>query len=414
MLNALASTITRENFSQLDGDVVVPSSRFLFLNLGHSIDHLFMLMFPAVAALAATDLSASYGEVLSLATGSFIAFGVFSLPMGWLADRLSREFMMTVFFLGIGVAMIFTSFATETWQIFGSLILVGMFAAIYHPVGLAMVSQGGGDIGRRLGVNGVWGNMGVAASALLVGVFADFAGWREAFLLAGVSSILVGCGWIQNIRKMVTDTSANKKKSNVPALNWQRVLLVVAITTTIGGFIFNSMTVSLPKVLDDRLAVFVMSATEVGAIASLVYASAAFTQVLVGRAIDKYSIKPIFLSLVAGQAITLYLAVMADGWLMVAIAVLVMVMVFGQIPINDTLIARYTPDAWRGRVYSIKYVLSFTVSAAAVPSIAWLYEGAGGFSTMFTLAAIAAFVITVTVAFMPGGKPSSDSLEPAE
>lgn len=392
----------------------MPSSRFLFLNLGHSIDHLFMLMFPAVAALAATDLSASYGEVLKLATGSFIAFGVFSLPMGWLADRLSREFMMTVFFLGIGVAMILTGFSVETWQLFGSLILVGMFAAIYHPVGLAMVSQGGGDVGRRLGVNGVWGNMGVAVSALLVGVFADFAGWRAAFLLAGGLSILIGFGWIRNIRNIVVDTSANKKKLTVAALNWQRVLLVVAITTTIGGFIFNSMTVSLPKVLDDRLAVFALSATEVGAIASLVYASAAFTQVLVGCAIDKYNIKPIFLALVAGQAITLYLAIMADGWLMVAIAVLVMVMVFGQIPINDTLIARYTPDAWRGRVYSVKYVLSFTVSAAAVPSIAWLYESAGGFTTMFTLAAIAAFIITVTVAFMPGGNPSSDSLEPAE
>jgi MFS family permease len=390
------------------------SSRLLFLNLGHSLDHLFMLMFPAVAALAATELSASYGEILKLATGSFIAFGVFSLPMGWLADRFSRESMMTVFFLGIGGSMILTGFSTEMWQIVGSLILVGMFAAIYHPVGLAMVSQGGGDIGRRLGVNGVWGNMGVAASALMVGVFADFAGWREAFLLAGSLSILIGFGWIRNTRRIVADPSANKKKINAPTLNWQRVLLVVAITTTIGGFIFNSMTVSLPKVLDDRLSSFAMSATEVGAIASLVYASAAFTQILVGRAIDKYSIKPIFLALVAGQAITLYLAIMADGWLMVAISVLVMVMVFGQIPINDTLIARYTPDAWRGRVYSIKYVLSFTVSAAAVPSIAWLYEGAGGFSTMFSLAAIAAFIITITVAFMPSGNPPSDNVEPAE
>ena len=390
------------------------SSRLLFLNLGHSLDHLFMLMFPAVAALAATELSASYGEILKLATGSFIAFGVFSLPMGWLADRFSRESMMTVFFLGIGGSMILTGFSTEMWQIFGSLILVGMFAAIYHPVGLAMVSQGGGDIGRRLGVNGVWGNMGVAASALLVGVFADLAGWREAFLLAGSLSILIGFGWIRNTRRIAADPSANKKKINAPTLNWQRVLLVVAITTTIGGFIFNSMTVSLPKVLDDRLSSFAMSATEVGAIASLVYASAAFTQILVGRAIDKYSIKPIFLALVAGQAITLYLAIMADGWLMVAISVLVMVMVFGQIPINDTLIARYTPDAWRGRVYSIKYVLSFTVSAAAVPSIAWFYEGAGGFSTMFSLAAIAALIITITVAFMPSENPSSDNVEPAE
>ena len=250
----------------------MPSSRFLLLNVGHSIDHLFMLMFPAVAALAAADLSASYGEVLKLATGSFIAFGVFSLPMGWLADRLSREFMMTVFFLGIGVAMILTGFSNEEWQIFVSLILVGMFAAIYHPVGLAMVSQGGGDVGRRLGVNGVWGNMGVAASALSVGVFADFAGWREAFLLVGAISIIIGLGWIRNTRRALEGGGGSRKKLNEPALNWRRVLLIVAITTTIGGFIFNSMTVSLPKVLNDRLADFAISATEVGAIASFVYA----------------------------------------------------------------------------------------------------------------------------------------------
>ena len=171
------------------------------------------------------------------------------------------------------------------------------------------------------------------------------------------------------------------------------------------------MTVSLPKVLDDRLADFSMSPTEIGAIASMIYASAAFTQIVVGRAIDRYSIKPIFLILVAGQAVSLYFAIMASGWTMIAIAVVVMIMVFGQIPINDTLIARYTPDAWRGRVYSIKYVLSFTVSAAVVPSIAWLYEDAGGFPTMFMWAAIAAAVITITVTFLPGGNPSVQKVD---
>jgi len=383
------------------------SSRFLFLNFGHSIDHLFMLMFPAVAALAATDLSANYGDVLRLATGSFIAFGVFSLPMGWLADRFSREFMITIFFIGIGVSMILTGLATKQWQIFSALILVGMFASIYHPVGLAMVSQGGGAVGRRLGVNGVWGNMGVAASALCIGVFADFAGWREAFFIVGGISIVLGFGWIQITKEIIIEGTSNNEKMISPSVNWKRVLLIVAITTTIGGFIFNSMTVSLPKVLDDRLADFSMSPTEVGAIASIIYASAAFTQIVVGRAIDKYSIKPIFFALVAGQAISLYFAIMASGWTMVAIAIVVMIMVFGQIPINDTLIARYTPDTWRARVYSIKYVLSFTVSAAAVPSIAWLYEDSGGFPTMFMWAAIAAAVITLTVTFLPGYKTTN-------
>lgn len=385
----------------------MPQSRFLYLNVGHAIDHLFMLMFPAVAALAAVEFGSSYGEVLRLATGSFIAFGVFSLPMGWLADRFSREFMMTVFFFGMGVAMILTGLAQETWQVVGTLSLVGLFAAIYHPVGLAMVSQGGGAVGRRLGVNGVWGNMGVAASALSIGAFADFAGWREAFLLVGAVSILLGLGWMRVVRATSVEAGGAKKKAGSPSVDWKRVLVVVMVTATVGGFIFNAMTVSLPKVLSDRLVEFSLTATEVGAIASAVYAAAAFTQVVVGRAIDKYSIKPIFLALVAGQAIGLYLAVSASGWTMVAIAVLVMVLVFGQIPINDTLIARYTPDSWRSRVFSVKYVLSFTVSAAAVPAISLMYDTFGGFSTMFTYAALAAVVITVTVAALPGRRPTT-------
>jgi MFS family permease len=379
----------------------MPYSRFLFLNIGHAVDHLFMLMFPAVAALAAAEFGASYGELLTLATGSFIAFGVFSLPMGWLADRFSRETMLSVFFLGIGVAMVLTCLAQERWHIVVTLTLVGMFAAIYHPVGLAMVAQGGGAVGRRLGVNGVWGNMGVAASALSIGAFADFAGWREAYLLAGGISIMLGLGWIRVARATRVEGGSGKKAAGSPALDWQGVLVVVLVTRTIGGFIFNAMTVSLPKVLVDRLAEFSFSATEVGAIASAVYAAAAFTQVVVGRAIDKYSIKPIFLALVAGQTVALYLAVSSSGWPMVVISVFLMVLVFGQIPINDTLIARYTPDSWRGRVYSVKYVLSFTVSAAAVPSISFMYEAYGGFATMFTYAAAAAAVITLTVAALP-------------
>ena len=386
-------------------------ARFLYLNAGHAIDHLFMLMFPAVAALAAADLGAGYGELLTLATGSFIAFGAFSLPAGWLADRFSREVMMSIFFIGIGCAMIVTGLVTETWHIAVTLTLVGMFAAIYHPVGLAMVAQGGGDVGRRIGVNGVWGNMGVAASAISIGLFADLAGWREAFLTAGLVSIVLGIGWTRLTRTDRLAGGAARKRAAAPSPDWKRVLAVVFITTTIGGFIFNAMTVSMPKVLDDRLAIYQLSATEVGAIASLVYAAAAFSQIAVGRAIDRFPIKPIFLGLMAGQAVALYAAVNSGGWVMVAIAVLVMVMVFGQIPINDTLIARHTPDAWRGRVFSVKYVLSFTVSAAAVPSISWLYDSGGGFPTMFTVAAGAAVLITIAVAALPGRQ--REVLEPA-
>ncbi|WP_193185588.1 MFS transporter [Nisaea sediminum] len=382
--------------------------RLLLLNLGHALDHLFMLLFPAVAALAAADIGDSYGSVLVLSTGSFIAFGACSLPAGWLGDRWGRERMMTIFFVGIGGAGILAGLAESFWHLAASLTLLGMFAAIYHPVGIAMVAKGGGNVGRRLGVNGVWGNMGVAASALAIGAFADFAGWRTAFILLGSFSILAGIYWTR-IRSVPVEESAASKTADhgPPAIGWQRVLLVIGISAAIGGFIFNSMTVALPKVLDDRLAEFAFSATEIGAIASAVYAIAAFSQIVVGRAIDRHAIKPIFLAVTAGQALALFIAINLDGWAMVVAAAAVMVLVFGQIPINDTLVARYTPDRWRGQVYAVKYVLTFTVSAAVVPGLSWLYDEGGGFPAMFLAGAVAAAVITVAVTLLPGRRPAA-------
>ena len=393
----------------------MPPSRLFFLNLGHSVDHLFMLLFPAVAALAAASLGSDYSTLLPLATGSFIAFGAFSLPAGWLADRWSRERMMTIFFIGIGASAVLTGMTQSYWQIAASLTLLGMFAAIYHPVGLAMVAQGGGDVGRRIGVNGVWGNMGVAVSALSIGAFADFAGWRAAFILLGLASIGVGLAWIKVERATRPDAAAQAraKIKGTPSPDWRRILAVIAVSTAIGGFIFNIMTVSLPKVLGDRLVSFQFTATEVGAIASMVYATAAFTQVAVGRAIDKWAVKPLFLALAAGQVVSLYLSVSLVGWPMIVLAVVVMALVFGQIPINDTLIARHTPDHWRSRVYAVKYVLSFTVAGGAVRAISWLYKNGGGFPSMYTIAAVGAMVITAAGACLPGRRPAPAAV-PAE
>ncbi|MDF1793765.1 MAG: MFS transporter [Thalassobaculaceae bacterium] len=390
-------------------------SRFLFLNLGHAVDHLMMLLFPAVAVIMAVEMDASYAEILVLSTGGFIAFGAFSLPAGWLADRWSRETMLAVFFIGIGAMTALTGFAQERWQIAVCLFLIGMFAAIYHPVGIAMVSQGaaaaGGKVGRRLGVNGVWGNMGVAASALVAGALADLAGWRMAFLVPGVIAIAIGLLWIAHCRssagQAATQAGATARKSGAePSADWKMVLTVVFIATAFGGFIFNATTISLPKVFDDKqVASLAVSGTEAGSLIALVYAVAAFTQIAVGHLIDRYSAKLVFLLLAIGDVAIFLVAAQVTGSVMLAVSLAMMMLVFGQIPITDTLVARNTPEHWRGRVYAIKYVLSFAIAATAVPAISGLHAYGAGFSTLFLICAACAAVIAVAVAFLPRTRP---------
>ena len=149
------------------------SFRLLFLNLGHFIDHLLMLIFAKAAFSAGLAFGlaeqGAYAEMLPYGIPSLLLFGACAPLAAHLADKWQRNGMIVVFFVGIGLAAVTTSFAQNPFQIGAGLAVLGMFAAIYHPVGIAMVIEGGGKIGWRLGTNGVWGNMGVAGAPLVTG-----------------------------------------------------------------------------------------------------------------------------------------------------------------------------------------------------------------------------------------------------
>jgi len=158
-----------------------------FLNLGHLLDHLVMLVFPTAIVALGREWGRPYSELLPLALGGFIAFGAFAIPAGWLADHWSRYRTMVIFYFGIGVSLFLTGFSQSPWHIAAGLTLTGAFAAIYHPVGIAMLVASPGKMGRTLGWNGLWGNLGLAAAALLTGALVDLAGWRSAFFVPGLA-----------------------------------------------------------------------------------------------------------------------------------------------------------------------------------------------------------------------------------
>ena len=79
-----------------------------FLNLGHLLDHLVMLVFPTAVVALAREWGRPYAELLPLALGGFICFGAFAIPAGWLADHWSRYRTMVLFYFGIGASMFVT------------------------------------------------------------------------------------------------------------------------------------------------------------------------------------------------------------------------------------------------------------------------------------------------------------------
>lgn len=385
---------------------------FLFLNVGHYLDHLFVLLFATVAALALVrEWNMSYAALIPYATPAFVIFGIGALPAGWIADRWSREGMMVVFFIGIGVSAMLTALAQTPLQIGLALSLMGVFASIYHPVGLAMVIQGRERTGVPLAVNGIFGNMGVASAALIAGALIDATGWRSAFVWPGAVSVAIGIAYAAFVylgreagaAGARSQTAQGGRAAWTSALGRQTVFRVFAIiffSAGVGGLVFQSTTFAIPKVFDERLGELAGTATLIGWYAFMVFAVAAFAQLVVGYLVDRYSIRTVFAFVAGLQAVFFALMYQLTGPAALAVAVCFMLVVFGQIPINDVLIGRMARGEWRSRAYAARYIVTFSVSATAIPLIAGVHS-AWGFATLFLMLAAAAAAIFAAVLMLP-------------
>ena len=404
---------------------------FLLLNIGHLLDHLFTLIFATVAALTLSrEWGLTYADLLKFATPGFLAFGLFSLPAGWLADKWNRDGMMTVFFIGVGIVSILTGMARSPLQIAIGLFVIGMFAAIYHPVGLAIVTEKWKNTGMRLAINGVWGNFGVAGAALLTGYLIDLAGWRAAFIVPGLFSIAVGTAyaylrWAEvsapRVERTRAQTNTGAKLPPEAARMIKRISLIVFFSTAFSSLIFQSTAFSLPKLFDERLPGIAHSllatlrslalsgnadmATMVGFFTFVVFAVASFAQLLVGSLLDRYGPRPVFMGAAIVQLVFFSLMPgLTEGWAL-AVALGFMLGAFGQIPITDYMIGKMATGEFRARVYGARYVVSFTSLALSLPLISFVYSS-WGFDALFRVLTLAALIILIAVACLPVRLPN--------
>jgi len=386
---------------------------FLYLNLGHFLDHLFMLIFASVAALRLNvEWGMSYAELIPYATPGFVAFGICAIMAGWIADKWSRAGMIVIFFIGIGLSSIVAGMANTPIQIAVSLTLIGIFASIYHPVGLAMVVHGRERTGMPLAINGIFGNMGVASAALLTGLLIDNVGWRSAFYVPGVISILLGFSYLVFIRSEssaaaseaeAASTVGNPAPASKPKQVLLRVFAIIFFTTAVGGLIFQSTTFALPKIFAERLSDFAGTATQVGWYAFLVFSLAAMAQLVVGFLVDRHSIRMVFATVAMLQVVFFIIMTQLRGVAALVVAIAFMFAVFGQIPINDVLVGRMARSEWRSRAYAIRYVVTFSVMASAVPLIGWVH-GNWGFELLFQILAFAAATIFAATLLLPASE----------
>ncbi|HEY1543895.1 MAG TPA: MFS transporter [Xanthobacteraceae bacterium] len=368
-----------------------------FLNWGHAIDHFVLGIYPTIVIGLEVIYHRPYSELIALATAMFIAFGVFSLPAGWLADRWSRRNMMVAFFIGCGLSLAAAAFAPNMPVMAAALFALGVFAAIYHPVGMAMLIEISQAKGRVLAFNGVCGNFGVALAAGITGILASWFGWRAAFLVPAVICVATGFAY----RAIVADdrhTIAQRKKTAAVPLTPRAAIamfLFFVVISVSSGLVFNTVLVALPKLVDEQLG-DTANLTIVGGLATAVFLCGALAQVAVGRLVERFSAPMLFAVVVTIQFAGVLLASHATGAMLLVSLAIAMAAIYGQVTVGDIVVARFTADAWRGRIYSVRYFLNFTSSAGAVGLIAFLHDR-GGFALVLAVIAVCAGIMLAGV-----------------
>lgn len=376
----------------------------VLLNLGHAVDHMFLLIFATAIGAIAEDFNIHrWEDLMPYGVGTYLLFGIGSLPSGRLGDLWGRRSMMVVFFFGLGASALLTSLTRTPWELAGGLTLVGLFASIYHPVGIPMLLQRSTKPGATIGLNGLIGNLGIALTAVLTGVLVKWLGWRAAFAVPGVVCIVLGMVFAR-ICPIESEPPAARPRGTavqLPPSLQVRVLVAMTATVITMNLLFNFSTNGNAQLMSERFRGIIEDPALLGTLLGCLYAVASPAQLVVGRLLDRMALKPLFLGVSLAQVPALLLASEAQGWCLYALLLGAMIFIFASVPFSDALLVRYVDDSVRSRIAGLRLAFALGVSSLAVWLLGPLVKGAG-FGMMLLIMAGIAVCSSIAVLLLPG------------
>ena len=396
-----------------------PSARLalLFSCLGHAYMHLFTAFYFVIALSLEADWGIPNHELIKLwALGSLLV-GLAALPAGWLGDRWSASGMMTVFFIGLGISGIVCGLVDSTLALMLGLAAVGLFSAIYHPVGIAWLVKSARARGMALAVNGIFGSLGVASAGLVAGVLIDAVSWRAAFIVPGVVCLVTGLALALSLRLgWVRETDSDQVAEPAPSRgDMFRVFGVLLLTMAVMGLMFHATQASLPKIFDLRLRDLAgEGALGIGALVALVYTAGGIMQLAGGWLADRFPLKPIYIGAFLFQVPVMALIATTGSPALIALAVFTVILSSAALPAENMLIARYTPLRHRSLAFGVKYVLAFAIANPAILLASWVEGRSGEFTQLYFILAVVAGVAALIACFLPSARPQGRVAVPAE
>ena len=387
-----------------------------FSCIGHTYAHLFTPIFFTLVPLAIEDeFGLSHGETVALIFIGNMLFGLAAPLAGWLADRWKATGMMAIFYLGTGMAMVMCGLAESAVVLGFWLAITGLFASIYHPVGIAWLVRESVNTGAVLGINGIFGSLGAAAAAVIAGWLMYLFGWRSAYIIPGIVVVVTGIAFTVLLMKGVIIESKVDRKPSVPSSRDEtlKVYLILVVTMACGGLIYNATNPALPKAFALDFGADGDGVLTVSYLVGLVYIFSSILQMAGGFCADRFPARYVYMIGYFLQIPVLMIFGLLEGASMVFVAIIMTGLNTSTQPAENILIARYTPQNRRGLIFGLKFVVAIGFSSLGVLLEGLMFDLTGDFLWLFLILGAMALVATTAAFRLPSGGPGAIP-QPAE
>ena len=336
------------------------NKRFLALmTSAHFINDGFEMIVPTLLPTIAAALALSYAQIGVIGGSMMVAMGLGQAAVGAGSDYFGHKKALIL----AGIVSTSLSFilmaASQSYEVLLlANLLAGFGLSIYHPVGVAMISNKfGSRQGKAMGIHGSGGNAGMFLFPLLAGIMADMVGWR--YTLAFFP--LLGFGIALLYALMVREEPCSLSKFE-PRKLLVPVLAVIIVSLGLFDMSCRGFVVYFPVTLGD----IGISSTRIGIYFSLYFGIGILGQYFGGIIADAYDrrISLAVLTCIAGAS--MYGALWHPYGAFMVAALLVSGLAVHMIwPIFFVMYAHRTPPSLRGTGMGLFFSMGYLIGAAA-------------------------------------------------
>ena len=341
------------------------------LGAAHSLNHSLFLVLPPLLQTVSRDLNASFQTLGTIASVSFLIYGVGALVGGPLSDRLGGVKVARLS-LALSGASTFVFIISDDLVTFSAgMFLMALWSSFYHPTANNLISRTFvTNTAGAMGIHGAAGSVGQMFTPTIAYLLGTMVDWRFAFVLFGVLSIITAL-----IMGKTPSSMDSTKREDIPPWEIFKVpnIWIIILFNIIVGLFSRGIELFFPAFLSINRGF----SGQLAAISnSLILLFGVVGQLLGGAAADRYgSSKVIIASALGVVASVLFLLLIPLN----AIGVIVFVIGYGisffaHQPAMTALMGVVSPRNLMGAAYGMMFFFAFGLGSVSTMIAGYLAD----------------------------------------